>query len=428
MTIFNKNLNEVDHDVYQAIQGELGRQQNWIELIASENIVSRAVLEAQGCVMTNKYAEGYPGKRYYGGGEHVDVVEQLAINRACKLFNANFANVQPHAGSQTNQIIFNAFLQPGDKILGMRLADGGHLTHGHHVNFSGKWYDVSFYGVDEETGCIDYDSLAEIAATEKPKLITIGASAYPRTIDFARMREIADDVGAYLLADVAHIAGLIVAGEHPNPLPHADFVTTTTHKTLRGPRGGMILWNKEEYTKPINSSLFPGMQGGPLMHQIAAKAVALKEAMQPEFKVYAKQVITNTKTMGEVLSSRGWRLLSGGTDNHLLLMDVFCKGVTGKQAQEILGEAGLTLNMNMIPYDTRKPMNPSGVRLGAAAGTTRGFKEAEFTQIAHWISDVLDAIAEDNAVEETVQRVRQEVQVLCDKFPIYQSEICAKAA
>ena len=413
------SLEKTDPVLAEAMANELKRQQTTLELIPSENFASPAVMAAQASVMTNKYAEGYPGKRYYGGCEFVDVAEELAIERACRLFGADFANVQPHAGSQTNHVIFNAFLQPGDRILGMSLADGGHLTHGHPVNFSGRWYDAHFYGVTKETEEIDYDALATQAKEVKPKLITIGASAYSRTIHFDKMRQIADDVGAYLLADVAHIAGLIAAGVHPNPLPYADFVTSTTHKTLRGPRGGIILWNNPEYTKPINSSLFPGMQGGPLMHVIAAKAVAFQEALQPAFKDYCQNVIHNAQTLAQTLQDEGIRVISGGTDNHLLMIDVWERGVTGKDAQEACEAAHITLNRNMIPFDTRKPMNPSGLRLGSPAMTTRGFGETEFKNMGHMMARIIDALASGENVEQTTVDIRQKVLEMCSHYPLY---------
>ena len=408
-------FHERDEALQQAIANELARQQTKIELIASENITSEAVMAAQGSVFTNKYAEGYPAKRYYAGCEYVDVAEKLAQERACKLFGCKFANVQPHSGSTANQIIFNAFLKPGDKILGMSLDHGGHLTHGHPVNFSGLWYDAHFYGVRKEDEQIDYEALATQAKEVQPKLITIGASAYPREINFAKLREIADGVNAYLLADIAHIAGLIAAGVHPSPVPYADFITTTTHKTLRGPRGGMIMTNNEEHHKAINKSLFPGMQGGPLMHVIAAKAVAFGEALEPSFKQYQQQIVKNAQAMATALQSRGWRIISGGTDNHLILIDVNPKGLTGKDAEVWLDAAGLTTNKNTIPFDTNSPFVTSGIRAGSPAGTTRGFKEAEFTQIGNWMADVLDAKGADDVIVKT----RQSVAALCAQFPIY---------
>lgn len=410
-----------DASLQQSIADELNRQQTKIELIASENIVSPAVMAAQGSVFTNKYAEGYPGKRYYAGCEYVDVAEKLAQERACKLFGCKFANVQPHSGSTANQIIFNAFLKPGDKILGMSLDHGGHLTHGHPVNFSGLWYKANFYGVTKEDEQIDYEALAKQAKDVQPKLITIGASAYPREINFAKLRDIADSVGAYLLADIAHIAGLIAAGLHPSPVGYADFITTTTHKTLRGPRGGMIMTDNEDHYKAINKSLFPGMQGGPLMHVIAAKAVAFGEALEPEFKTYQAQIIKNAQAMATALQGRGWRIVSGGTDNHLILLDVNSntKNLTGKDAEVWLDDAGLTTNKNTIPFDTNSPFVTSGIRAGSPAGTTRGFKEAEFTQIGNWMADVLDAKGEAAIVQNT----RAAVAALCAQFPIYKEGV-----
>ncbi|HLY26029.1 MAG TPA: serine hydroxymethyltransferase, partial [Aggregatilineales bacterium] len=385
-------LAAVDPEVFEVIQKEEQRQHNKIELIASENIVSRAVLEAQGSVLTNKYAEGLPGKRYYGGCEYVDMVEVLAIERAKKLFGVQFANVQPHSGAQANIAVFTALLQPGDTILGMRLDQGGHLTHGSPVNFSGKFYKVQFYGVDKETGRIDYDELARLAHEHKPKLITSGASAYPRIIDFARMRQIADEVGALLMADIAHIAGLVVAGEHPTPVGHAHVVTTTTHKTLRGPRGGLIMTNDPELAPKLDSSVFPGTQGGPLMHVIAAKAVAFKEALEPSFKTYQQQIRKNAQAFAAAFVERGFTLFSGGTDNHLMLIDLRPQQVTGKKAQNELDEVGITTNKNAIPYDTEKPWITSGLRVGTPACTTRGFGEGEFVQVAELIQRTLTHI------------------------------------
>ena len=405
-------LSETDPDVFAAIEKEEGRQHDKLELIASENVVSRAVLEAQGSVLTNKYAEGYPGKRYYGGCEYVDMVETLAIDRAKALFGAQHANVQPHSGAQANIAVFTAFLQPGDTLLGMRLDQGGHLTHGSPVNFSGKFYNAQFYGVDKDTGRIDYDECARIAREVQPKMITSGASAYPREIDFARLREIADEVGALLLADIAHIAGLVAAGEHPSPVGHAHIVTTTTHKTLRGPRGGLILCG-EEHAKAIDSSVFPGTQGGPLMHVIAAKAVALKEALSPGFKTYQAQIKRNAKALAEGLMARGFTLFSGGTDNHLMLVDLRPQKITGRTAQLELDKVNLTTNKNAIPYDTEKPWVTGGLRLGAPAVTTRGLREPDMDIIADCIARTLTHVGD----KETYEAVRRDVKTLCDRFP-----------
>ncbi len=423
MSIFTKKLSASDPAIATAIQAELTRQQHGIELIASENIVSPAVLEAQGSILTNKYAEGYPGKRYYGGCHEVDVVEQLAIDRAKQLFGCAYANVQPHSGSQTNQAVYLATLAPGDAILGLRLDQGGHLTHGHPANMSGKWFDAHFYGLDENEH-IDYTGLEETARRIKPKLISAGASAYARIIDFERIGKIAKEVGALFLVDMAHIAGLVAAGAHPSPFPHADVVTSTTHKTLRGPRGGLILTNNEELAKKINSAIFPGLQGGPLMHQIAGKAVAFGEALQPEFKTYIENVVCNCKMLADTLAARGGRLVSGGTDNHLCLLDVRPFGqacpVNGKVADAALEAAGLTANKNMIPNDPEKPTITSGIRLGSAAGTTRGFGKAEFEQIGNWIADLLTAAGKGEAeLEALTPKVKAEVEALCARFPIY---------
>jgi glycine hydroxymethyltransferase len=417
-TFFNEDLARRDPEVSKAIGHELGRQQTGIELIASENYVSKAVLEAQGSVLTNKYAEGYPGKRYYGGCWAVDEVETLAIERAKKLFNCEYANVQPHSGSQANQGVFLALLQPGDTILGLRLDQGGHLTHGSPVNMSGKWFKAEFYGVTQGEETIDYDALEAKAKETKPKLISAGASAYPRVIDFERMGKIAKSVGAYFMADIAHIAGLVAAGVHPSPLPYADVVTTTTHKTLRGPRGGMILTNNLELGKKFNSAIFPGLQGGPLEHVIAAKAVAFGEALRPEYKDYIQAVVKNCAAMGSALAESGLRLVSGGTDNHLALVDLRPFGITGDVAEKLLDEAGLTVNKNMVPYDTESPSKTSGIRVGSAAGTTRGFGEAEFKQIGRWIGAVLEAARDGNG-EEMALVVKRDVEALCKKFPIY---------
>ncbi|HSV29335.1 MAG TPA: serine hydroxymethyltransferase, partial [Candidatus Omnitrophota bacterium] len=410
-----------DSDVFAAIQNELKRQQDQIELIASENIVSRAVLEAQGSVMTNKYAEGYPGKRYYGGCEYVDVVETLAIERACKLFGCQFANVQPSSGSQANQGVFMALVQPGDTIMGMSLAAGGHLTHGAAPNQSGKWFKAVQYGVRLQDAQIDFDEVEALAREHKPKLIIAGGSAYPRTIDFARFRKLADEVGALFMVDMAHFAGLVAGGQYPNPFPHAHVVTTTTHKTLRGPRGGMILTNDEAIAKKINSAIFPGIQGGPLMHVIAGKAVAFGEALRPEFKDYAKQVVDNARALADVLVRRGLAIVSGGTDSHLMLVDLRPKKLTGKAAEASLEHAGMTCNKNGIPFDPEKPTITSGIRLGTPAATTRGFGVAEFQKVGELIGDVLDGLAanpEDNSAAE--KKARAEVAELCRRFPIYQ--------
>ncbi|MEQ8194592.1 MAG: serine hydroxymethyltransferase [Rhodospirillales bacterium] len=417
---FSETLAATDPDLMKSIQDELSRQQNQIELIASENIVSRAVLEAQGCVMTNKYAEGYPGRRYYGGCEFVDVAEDLAIERAKKLFGCAFANVQAHSGSQANEAAYAAVMQPGDTLMGMSLAAGGHLTHGAAPSISGKWFDAVQYGVRRDTGQIDYDEVARLAKEHKPKLIVAGGSAYPRTIDFVRFREIADSVGALFMVDMAHFAGLVAAKIHPDPFPHAHIVTTTTHKTLRGPRGGMILTNDEALAKKINSAIFPGLQGGPLMHVIAAKAVAFKEALQPEFKAYAQSVAENAKVLASVMLESGFDVVSGGTDTHLLLVDLRPKKLTGKIAEASLERANITCNKNGIPFDPEKPTVTSGIRLGSPAGTTRGFGPGEFRFIGELIAKVLDGLAadpDDNAAVE--QDVRKQVLELCARFPIY---------
>ncbi len=412
-----KNLKEVDSQVAEAIELEYRRQTETLEMIASENFASQAVLEAQGCLMTNKYAEGYPGKRYYGGCANVDIVERLAIERAKALFGAEHANVQAHSGSQANMAVYFAFLEVGATMLGMNLAHGGHLTHGSPVNFSGKFFNVVSYGVDKKTETIEYDQLAALAREHKPKLIMAGGSAYPRIIDCAKFREVADEVGALLVVDMAHFAGLVAAGLHPNPVPEADIVTSTTHKTLRGPRSGFILC-KEAYGKAINRMIFPGIQGGPLMHVIAAKAVAFGQALQPEFKRYQTQIVKNAKHLGERLVEQGLRLVSGGTDTHLLLVDLTAFGITGRQAENLLEEAGITVNKNMIPFDTRKPMETSGIRIGTPALTTRGMKEPEMKRIALWISQVLKQ-PEDEAIP---RRVRSEVAELCSHFPLYQED------
>ncbi len=409
-----ENLARVDPEIAEAILNETRRQGNQLEMIASENFVSEAVLEAMGTVLTAKYAEGYPGRRYYGGCEYVDVAEDLAIERAEQLFGADHANVQPHSGAQANTAVYLATLEPGDTILGMDLSHGGHLTHGHPLNFSGKYFQVVPYGVRKEDERIDYDALAALAAEHRPKVIVVGASAYPRTIDFEAVRKAADACGAVIMADIAHIAGLVAAGIHPSPVPHCEFVTTTTHKTLRGPRGGLILC-KEEQKKDVNRSLFPGVQGGPLMHVIAAKAVAFKEALQPEFKEYQKQIVANAAVLAATLTDEGWRLVSGGTDNHLVLLDVFSKGLTGKVAEKALDDAGITVNKNTIPFDTNKPMIASGIRLGTPALTTRGMKEPEMETIGRLISRALDNV--ENETE--LKAVKKDVLKLCDGFPLY---------
>ncbi|WP_136645145.1 serine hydroxymethyltransferase [Tabrizicola sp. YIM 78059] len=418
---FTEPLSSRDPELFGAITQELGRQRHEIELIASENIVSRAVMEAQGSVMTNKYAEGYPGKRYYGGCQYVDIAENLAIERACKLFGCSFANVQPNSGSQANQGVFQALIKPGDTILGMSLDAGGHLTHGAAPNQSGKWFHAVQYGVRKQDLELNYDQVQELATEHKPKLIIAGGSAIPRIIDFKRMREIADSVGAYLLVDMAHFAGLVAAGLYPSPFPHAHVATTTTHKTLRGPRGGMILTNDEEIAKKVNSAIFPGIQGGPLMHVIAAKAVAFGEALRPEFKDYQRQVIANAKALADELMKGGLDIVTGGTDTHLMLVDLRPKGVKGNATEKALGRAHITCNKNGIPFDTEKPTITSGVRLGTPAGTTRGFGEPEFRQIARWIIEVVDGLAangeDGNSAVEA--KVKAEVEALCQRFPIY---------
>ncbi|MCL5778565.1 serine hydroxymethyltransferase [Limibaculum sp. FT325] len=418
---FTEDLSTRDPELFGSIAHELTRQRDEIELIASENIVSRAVMQAQGSVMTNKYAEGYPGRRYYGGCQYVDVAEKLAIERICQLFNAKFANVQPHSGAQANQAVCLALLQPGDTILGMELASGGHLTHGAKVNQSGKWFNAVQYGVTRETNLIDYDQVAALAAQHKPKLIIAGGSAIPRQIDFAKFREIADSVGAILHVDMAHFAGLVAGGQHPNPLDWCHVATSTTHKTLRGPRGGIILTNDEEIAKKINSAVFPGLQGGPLMHVIAAKAVAFGEALRPEFRAYAAQVVRNAKVLAQTLIDGGLDIVTGGTDTHVMLVDLRPKKVTGVAAEKALGRAHITCNKNGIPFDPEKPMVTSGIRLGTPAGTTRGFGEAEFAEVGRLICEVLDGLAangeEGNAAVE--ESVKARVKALCDRFPIY---------
>ena len=409
-------LKKTDEKIASALEAELSRQRHKLELIASENIVSHAVMEAQGSVLTNKYAEGYPGKRYYGGCECVDVVEALAIERAKELFGAGYVNVQPHSGAQANMAVFFSLLSPGDTYMGMNLTDGGHLTHGSAVNMSGKYFHVVPYGVDKETECIDYDALEKQAKEVKPKLIVAGASAYARIIDFERLSAIAKAVGAYLMVDMAHIAGLVAGGMHPSPLPWADVVTTTTHKTLRGPRGGMILTKDAEFGAQFNKAIFPGIQGGPLMHVIAAKAVALEEALQPAFKEYAAQVVKNAKTLAAALQEKGFRIVSGGTDNHLMLVDLRSKGVTGKEAQNLLDGVGITANRNTIPFEPLSPFVTSGIRLGSPALTTRGFKEADMEEVAAIIALVLDHATDTAAQEEAKKRV----DALCEKYPLYE--------
>ena len=410
------SLAKADPEIKAQLDNELKRQQSKLELIASENIVSKAVMEAQGSVLTNKYAEGYPGKRYYGGCECVDVVEQIAIDRAKKLFGAGYANVQPHSGAQANMAVFFALLQPGDTVMGMNLTDGGHLTHGSPVNMSGKYFKIVPYGVDKETEQIDYDALEKQAQECKPKMIVAGASAYARILDFPRLADIAHKVGAYLMVDIAHIAGLVAAGLHPSPVPYADVVTTTTHKTLRGPRGGLILCKDEEFGKQFNKSVFPGIQGGPLMHVIAAKAVALGEALKPEFKEYQQQILKNAKVLADTLMKDGFRIVTGGTDNHLMLVDLRSKNITGKEAQNLLDEVGITANRNTIPFEPLSPFVTSGLRLGSPALTTRGFKEDDMKEVADIIALVLD----NPTKEEAKAEARKRVEALCKKYPLYE--------
>ncbi|MFW0884468.1 serine hydroxymethyltransferase [Candidatus Acidulodesulfobacterium sp. H_13] len=411
-----KDLKDFDDDIYSFIDGEINRQRHSIELIASENFVSKAVMQAQGSVLTNKYAEGYPKKRYYGGCNYIDGVEQIAIDRVKKIFKAEYANVQPHSGSQANMAIFYAFLKPGDTVLGMDLSHGGHLTHGSSVNFSGKYFNIIPYGVNKSTETIDYDKLRKLALDNKPKMIIAGASAYPRIIDFKKFRDIADEAGCYLMVDMAHIAGLVAVGLHPSPVPFADFVTTTTHKTLRGPRGGVIL-AKAKYGKALNSAIFPGIQGGPLEHVIAAKAVAFKEALSEEFKDYQRQVVFNAAALANTLKNNGLSLVSGGTDNHLMLIDFRKSEMTGKQAEALLDEAGITVNKNKIPFDERLPFVTSGIRIGTPAVTTRGMKEGEMVKIGELIAEIIQ-----NSDNETIKNnVKKEVQMLCDRFPLYEN-------
>ena len=419
-TFFTQDLADKDPDIFGAMERERKRQQDQIELIASENIVSKAVLQAQGSVLTNKYAEGYPGRRYYGGCEFVDEAENLARDRAKRLFNCGFANVQPSSGSQANQAVFLALAKPGDSILGLSLAAGGHLTHGAPPNVSGKWFQAHHYGVHKDDHLIDYDEVERLAHEHKPRIIIAGGSAYPRTIDFKRFREIADAVDAYLMVDMAHFAGLVAGGAHPNPLDHAHVATTTTHKTLRGPRGGMVLTNDEDIAKKINSAVFPGMQGGPLMHAVAAKAVAFGEALTPDFKIYARNVIENAKALGETLKDAGYDIVSGGTDTHLVLLDLRPKNLKGNAGEETLERAYMTCNKNGVPFDPEKPMVTSGLRLGSPAGTTRGFGVAEFRQVGEWIAEVLDAMAAKGEADPAVEAaVKAKVTGLTGRFPIY---------
>jgi glycine hydroxymethyltransferase len=410
----SRPLSESDPDIAGAINNEARRQHDGLELIASENFVSQAVLQAMGSVFTNKYAEGYPGKRYYGGCEFADVVENLARDRACRLFGAEHANVQPHSGSQANMAAFMALLQPGDAILGLNLAHGGHLTHGHHLNFSGKMYKVIPYGVRKDTETIDYDELQQIAERERPKMIIGGGSAYSRVIDFARMRQIADKVGAKYVVDMAHIAGLIAGGVHPSPVPHCHVVTSTTHKTLRGPRAGLVLCT-QEFAAAVDKMVFPGIQGGPLVHIIAAKAICFREALEPSFKDYARQVVANARTLAQKMMDEGFRVISGGTDTHLFLMDVFSKGILGSEAENALGQAGITVNKNAIPFDVNPPLKPSGIRIGTAALTTRGMKENDMLQVGAWIAQALN----HHTDSQVLSRIRKQIQELADAFPLY---------
>ena len=415
-----ENLARVDPEVAYAVRSETRRQGSQLELIASENFVSEAVLEALGTVFTNKYAEGYPGKRYYGGCEFADVVENLAIARAKELFGCDHANVQPHSGTQANTAVYMSVLKPGDTILGMNLSHGGHLSHGHPLNFSGRFYNVVAYGVRKEDERIDYDAMTALATEHQPKMIVVGASAYSRVIDFEAVRRAADACGAVVMADIAHIAGLVAAGVHPSPVPHAEFVTTTTHKTLRGPRGGMVMC-QAKWQKEVDRLTFPGIQGGPLVHVIAAKAVSFKEALAPEFKAYQRQIVANARALADTLTGEGWRLVSGGTDNHLILIDVFARGITGKVAEKALEHAGITVNKNTIPYDTNSPMVASGIRVGTPALTTRGMKEAEMTQVGRFIARALSAIDNESALAD----VRRDVLEMCDGFPLYAARLSA---
>jgi glycine hydroxymethyltransferase len=414
-------LAQADPELAAALSAEAYRQEAHIELIASENYASPAVMEAQGGLLTNKYAEGYPGKRYYGGCEHVDVAEQLAIDRLKQLYDCDYANVQPHSGAQANAAVFLSLVSPGDTVMGMNLAQGGHLTHGHPANFSGKHYRIVPYGLDPETGLIDYDEMECLALEARPRMIIGGFSAYSRVKDWKRMRAIADKVGAWFWVDMAHVSGLVAAGEYPSPLPHAHVVTSTTHKTLRGPRGGIILskGQSEEFNKKLNSAVFPGIQGGPLMHVIAAKAVAFREALSPEFKTYQKQVVANARAMAQVFLDRGYKVVSGGTDNHLFLLDLIAKNVTGKDAEAALGQAHITVNKNSVPNDPKSAFVTSGLRLGSPAATTRGFGTAEMAQVAHWIADIVDVLAEGGDADAVTARIRAEVETLCARFPVY---------
>ena len=421
MYINAPTLAKADPELAAAINAEAHRQEVHIELIASENYASPAVMAAQGSLLTNKYAEGYPGRRYYGGCEHVDIAEELAIERVKELFDCDYANVQPHSGAQANAAIFLSLVSPGDTVMGMNLAQGGHLTHGHPANFSGKQYTIVPYGLDPETGLIDYDEMERLALEHKPKLLIGGFSAYSRVKDWARMRAIADKVGAWFWVDMAHVSGLVATGTYPSPLPHAHVVTSTTHKTLRGPRGGIILskGQSEDFNKKLNSAVFPGIQGGPLMHVIAAKAVAFREALDPEFKVYQEQVVANARAMAEVFLQRGYKVVSGGTDNHLFLLDLIARNVTGKDAEAALGRAHITVNKNAVPNDPKSAFVTSGLRIGSPASTTRGFREAEMAQVANWIADIVGALAADSDLEAVIKRVRGEAAVLCARFPVY---------
>ncbi len=412
------HLKHTDPEVFQAFRAEIERQTQQLEMIASENFVSEAIMEAEGSIFMNKYAEGYPGKRYYGGCENMDVVERLAVDRLNQLFGSEYANVQPHSGTQANMAVYFALLNPGDSILSMDLAHGGHLSHGLPVSFSGRFFKIAHYGVSRETEIIDYDEVAEIARKQRPKLIIAGASAYPRTIDFAYFKAIADEVGAYLMVDMAHIAGLVASGVHPSPVPYADFITSTTHKTMRGPRGGIIL-AKEKYSRSLNSQIFPGIQGGPLMHVIAAKAVAFKEALRDEFKIYQQQIVANAKTLAKTLQDRGFRLVSGGTDNHLLLVDLSDKGLTGAKAEEVLERSGITVNKNTIPFDTQSPRVTSGIRIGTPGVTTRGLKEREMEEVGNYISELLTRPDDDRLARDIKTKIRS----LCERFPLYSERL-----
>jgi len=412
------HLKHTDPEVFQAFRAEIERQTQQLEMIASENFVSEAVMEAEGSIFMNKYAEGYPGRRYYGGCENMDVVERLAVDRLNQLFGSEYANVQPHSGTQANMAVYFALLNPGDSILSMDLAHGGHLSHGLPVSFSGRFFKIAHYGVSRETEIIDYDEVAEIARKQRPKLIIAGASAYPRTIDFAYFKAIADEVGAYLMVDMAHIAGLVASGVHPSPVPYADFITSTTHKTMRGPRGGIIL-AKEKYSRSLDSQIFPGIQGGPLMHVIAAKAVAFKEALRDEFKIYQQQIVANAKTLAKTLQDRGFRLVSGGTDNHLLLVDLSDKGLTGAKAEEVLERSGITVNKNTIPFDTQSPRVTSGIRIGTPGVTTRGLKEREMEEVGNYISELLTRPDDDRLARDIKTKIRS----LCERFPLYSERL-----